>query len=387
MSFGGGYSFIYKKRGGSLKKYLDEGQNASDYYTYYNEPFSAALASNNGDNNFTALRESWYEQRDYGLHFALQALSYSTYAADLKLYEAIIQEWDGRLHNVSIPNLDGWMLINDTSEVFKLCDNRFQLGFNQSTGAINILEDIINGIQYTQPNSDYQFGQFWYQTLNQTLKECPGHITLPHYYISSQLLNIYRSIEDESMFLLEMNMGDKEMYDMLYANYSAIQWIYNYIEFDCENNVIEMNVDFINKSFTRVTENMYFSFNPVNCSNWTISSIEEDMMLNDVVEGGTQNVYSYGANGNISCLMNNADGYDVSFASKDIGLVSFKPIEYPFDYIVNEYSYDEGFHVDSSPNGGFAFYLMNNLWDTNYPQWYPFAKEDTNMTYNMRIFL
>ena len=376
--------------GGSVKKYLDQFEKAPDYTTYYNEPFFAALASNDGKNNFTAMRESWYEQRDYGLNFAVDALSRSTYDADLKLYQEIMREWEGRLHNVSAPNVNDeneWVLIKNKTDIFKVCNGRYNVGFNQSNGAIAILVDTINNVQYTELDNDHQFGQFWYQTLNNSNKGTAGHIELPHYYLPSQLLNIYQNKMNDNNFLVEMNMGNEEIYDILLSNYSAVMELYNNILFDCDENVIEMNLDLINKTITRVTEGLFFSFNPLNCNNWKISSIEQDIALNDVTMNGTMNVYSYGINGNISCIMNNGNGKKLNFKSPDVGLASFKPIKYPFSWIENEYSYQEGFYVNSSENDGFAFYLMNNLWSTNYPQWYPFAPEDINITYNFKIFL
>lgn len=89
--------------GASLKKALDQIQNAPDYSTYYNNEFFKQLYSNNSVNNFTQMRKTWYEQRDYGLYYALDALKLSNNSHEIELYNDISNVWNGRLHNVSSP--------------------------------------------------------------------------------------------------------------------------------------------------------------------------------------------------------------------------------------------------------------------------------------------
>eukprot|EP01084_Bolivina_argentea_P099982 179632_1 len=129
--------------GASTKKALDSAQNGKGYAAYYNNEVLQILYSNNSMNNYTQMRLTWDEQRNYGITYAIEALSYSTDENDINLYDTILNVINGRLHNVSNPNLNGFIKLNNKSNIFEFCNNRFTMQFNESNGAICMLNDNI----------------------------------------------------------------------------------------------------------------------------------------------------------------------------------------------------------------------------------------------------
>eukprot|EP01083_Nonionella_stella_P077773 212520_1 len=374
--------------GASTKKALDEAQNAKGYSTYYNDEVLQMLSSNNSVNNFTQMRRTWYEQRDYGLAYAVEALSYSNDANDIDLYHRIQKVLNGRLHNVSIPELSGFTKVMNKSTMFELCDRRYTLQFNESNGAISWLYDHEKDVEYANGVTDHNIGLFWYQSVNQSLKGTPGKITLPNVYITSALVDLYQNTADGNRFVIEMRFGtERAMRDNLCANYSCIERIYNEVQISCDKRTIEMNLKIINKTLTRVPETLFFSFVPYKCVNWSISSYGSAVRLNDVVGSGSWNVFSYGIDGNVSCRFVQNESYLFNVESIDVGLTSWKPVEYPDPMAQGMYAWANGYLVNSSQTDGFAFELFNNMWSTNYPQWYPFDPIDKNITYNVIMHL
>eukprot|EP01084_Bolivina_argentea_P142466 250270_1 len=102
--------------GGDIKAFLGFTQQGSPYYAWSNEQFYAALAYNNSINRITNFRSTWYEQRQWGIINALEALSLSKNSADLQLYQDIISEID-TITNVQSPlsiNSKDWKLVDIT---------------------------------------------------------------------------------------------------------------------------------------------------------------------------------------------------------------------------------------------------------------------------------
>ena len=222
------------------------------------------------------------------------------------------------------------------------------------------------------------------------MKGTGAKITLPIVYLTTDLVDIWKHnhTEDENTFVVEMRFGDGAMYDNLCANYSCTERVYNELRFECDSNRIVMDLKIIEKTLTRVPETLYFSFRPYQCRDWRIASYGEDVMLNDIIGNGSWNIYNYGIEGNVSCgFLNEIAGHRLQMESIDVGLTSWKPVKYENPLAEGMYLWENGYFVPSAPDEGFAFELFNNMWGTNYPQWYPFHPNDANMTFNVILNL
>eukprot|EP01084_Bolivina_argentea_P190566 327437_1 len=159
--------------GGDIKKFLFvETNNNSAYYNWSNTQFYKRLAENNGKNNLTNIRQSWIEQREFGLKYAMDALKLSNNTGELNLYKNIMKEWN-IIHSAISPidsNPNIWEEINNTGQIFEVISNTnnetYEIRFDIKTGYINYLRNTQNDINYVE-NNNY-FGEFIYQTLNET---------------------------------------------------------------------------------------------------------------------------------------------------------------------------------------------------------------------------
>lgn len=288
-------------------------------------------------------------------------------------------------------NSNDWTVIEreNADKVFSICSDKYLIQFNSSNGAISQLVDNENNITYANGQSGNTLGQFWYQALNNSLRGTHGNLKLPNVYITTNLTKIYQNIENTERFIVEMRFeSDTFSYSQLCTNYSCINTIFNEIEINCDSRSIEFNIDLINKTITRVPETVYFSFNPLSCTQWTVASYDNPVKVNDIIEKGSFNIYAYGIDGNVTCqLTDNGNINDkLNFESIDIGLTSWKPIVYDNPMADGQWLWANGYYVNSSQTDGFAFELVNNMWSTNYPQWYPFDPIDSNITYNVVMY-
>ena len=135
------------------------------------------------------------------------------------------------------------------------------------------------------------------------------------------------------------------------------------------------------KTFTRLPETMWFSFEP---------NIEFDSVLalksgeyvnpNNVITNGTFHLQSISPSGCVKCSFN-GNTSSIRVYSLDSALSAFVPNGYDeFTDIVTPF-------IPSDLDKGVSFALVNNFWGTNYPQWYPFDPKDANQTYRFNVYL
>ena len=93
----------------------------------------------------------------------------------------------------------------------------------------------------------------------------------------------------------------------------------------------------------------------------------------EVVDGGSKGLHGIttgvrynGANSSASSLR--AD-------SLDAGLVVWGPPD-PFPSPI---------HTEPDMSAGASFMLWDNIWNTNYINWFPFVKDDANMLFRFRL--
>eukprot|EP01052_Picozoa_sp_SAG31_P019978 SAG31_NODE_1481_length_8176_cov_3.282531_7_plen_381_part_00 len=128
---------------------------------------------------------------------------------------------------------------------------------------------------------------------------------------------------------------------------------------------IALTSTWLNKTTTRMAEACWVSFVPKvsNPSNgWRISSLGQLVDPADVVAHGATHLHAMGADG--AMVYNGPDG-SLSIASLDVPVVStgiFSPFPTPGDNTSIAQTLQEGMHWN----------VQNNVWNVDYPQWYPF---------------
>ena len=156
------------KRGGDIKAFLDISDDIGPYYAWSNEKFYEALVFNNSVNRMTNFRKTWYEQRRWGIQYALDALKLSTNTSDQQLYTNIMNEVD-MITSPKSP-LESEQIewkpvdIQQTFTVKSTYNNKeYSIKFDPKTGAISQLLNTEYNIPYA--STENLIGEFIYQTM------------------------------------------------------------------------------------------------------------------------------------------------------------------------------------------------------------------------------
>jgi len=143
-----------------------------------------------------------------------------------------------------------------------------------------------------------------------------------------------------------------------------------HLDFSNTNNV-KLSLNWYNKTTTRLPEAFWFSFLPI-ASNQTGFTIDKVGVLTPAL-GAVVNGSAH-LHGHWSGVYYSSKDGNFSFEALDSGIVSIglmSPFPTPF--------------TTPNPLDGIHFNLFNNIWDTNYPLWFPFLEEDTSMIYRFQI--
>ncbi|KAK6980368.1 hypothetical protein BgiMline_021379 [Biomphalaria glabrata] len=146
-----------------------------------------------------------------------------------------------------------------------------------------------------------------------------------------------------------------------------------YIQYRMESSIMPtVNVTFLmlGKTTTRLPESISFGFQPVNQGyQWTLDKMSQYIDPCDVVLNGSQ--YVHGVKNEVNLL--NEDNKGIQFFTRDVPIVNLgtdNRIDSPFPVPLQPF--------ECSTLRNFSFNIYNNIWNTNYPMWYPFNQQDEN---------
>lgn len=349
-------------------------------FNYQNDEFSKVR---NGS-DFQMLEKGWEEARSY-----LYPLD-SSDPSLIKLVNDTLKELEP-----SLPDLSQFIQIplplNRTKDYFLLETKSFSIGFNYTSGAIVFLQDklgrvlsnstnVLAGIVYkTYSNDDFnrfnlQFnpncgppcGDFAKPGLTKSISQ-----TLYPYVTSMWRDDINRTL------LVELTFSD----DVI-ENYggSKVIWL-NYTVPSDSSLTILVELNWFNKTATRLPESFWIEFNPFlpllsdKCEQWRIDVLGYDVDPSKVVNYGSRRLHAIGNNG--------VRFYDpliptpvFTFYSYDAPLLS---IDSP-DYLLN---FDNSMADCQGLSKNSLFVnLHNNLWNTAFPIYY---EQDAKFRFEMEF--
>lgn len=128
---------------------------------------------------------------------------------------------------------------------------------------------------------------------------------------------------------------------------------------------VAVTINWVNKTTTRLAEATWVSFAPnvqSSSSGWSILNLDTLVDPTDVVQHGAVHLHSIGADGGM--IYSGPEG-NMSIYSLDAPVVScgvLSPFPTPGDNST----------LNENMSNGMMWNLQNNIWNTNYPQWYPF---------------
>ena len=342
------------------------------------------------DGDYKNNENSWIEQRTF-LNLTLKVCQ------GHKLHDYIMESLADT--KPILPDTSKFKEI-DPSILIKLTNENITLRFNTSIGSINELtyqlsaskqvklsntQNQLGILTYHSYNeTDYQFmnshydyyGNAGYDKPNSTMNANPESRVWP-----VKLTKIFQSTMDPNIFIVQLTMADDNSH-IVYGAPSEIWITIQLIKEKGPTPVITLHYDMVivGKNPTRLPEAMMFSFYPnppVNSSGWTgyYSKINNDgsteINAGSVVKNGSQ--YQHAVQ-YAKLYATRGVGYSVKMNSTHVPLVcpitgdGRSPTPFPSP-------------LDPIPQGkvtGIAFNIHNNIWNTNYPLYYPYMEDDGN---------
>ena len=151
--------------------------------------------------------------------------------------------------------------------------------------------------------------------------------------------------------------------------------------------VIQLNVSALNKTRTRLAEAMWVSLRPTVSSGarWRLrhgSGVELDPV--DVVAHGATHLHALGSDGAVVAHDWAGPGSGtLILESLDVPVVSAGLLS-PFPTPGGNSTADIAAWIRK---GGWRYNVQNNIWNTNYPMWYPFVPADTEILARFQLSL
>lgn len=359
--------------GGDVKRFLQaEGQNpAPDYYYWSNQEFW----SNINSEKYQMLIESWVEQRNWAVDYAMEAVANTSFGRQLsEKLEAI--------ETVSLPDLTDYRVVPVNLQ-YTIGD--YFIHFNADNGAIDYLAQSITERQYA--SAEHLIGLVIYQTFTEQNFEdflseymycepffgCTWALyDFGKYKLSNanpeeistspEFMNLYRRTDGNS-FLVELQFTGE-----LLTKYGAPSKVWT--EVTVQGNVFNVNLKWFDKLPTRIPESIWLQFNPINANlhTWYFTKLSIDFYALNTVLNGSLHLHNVEAIGGDFGRIN----------SLDTGLVRLgQPLPFPTPLMT----------YPDLENLGASFNLYNNIWGTNYVMFYPYLVQDRNSAFRFEMLL
>ena len=365
--------------------------------------------------NFDRIIKSWIEQRKF---FNLtQDIIESM--PDSDIYRFLQQELEG-IYPV-LPNLEDYSSVDPNTQ-FKIGSN-FTIGFG-SDGSVVHFNVMLNNHVYVLADQSHPLGRFTYHTYNESDFEAmtmqydynrynPGydkpysteaaHPQTAVYHFP--MTGLYRNIKDDSIFLVKL-----EGNPLAHSYYGGPETVWIQVQVlqkDPATNHGEMvdlsyEVIWVNKTATRLAEATMFSFTPALQD--PVNGLWQDRLYKVAPRFSLD--FSPDAFVTLSAINKNSSFYQhaveqvnlveqgmlgnitIGLISPDVAVVCPIYRSWGFDAIQTPTPFP---FIKQPPLGarldGFAFNIHNNIWNTNYPLWYPFTNLDEDMNFKARFHM
>ena len=181
----------------------------------------------------------------------------------------------------------------------------------------------------------------------------------------------------------------------IHEQYGAPSTIWTSVNFDRANNVtpgttttsLTFNVQWFNKTRTRLAEAQWVTFNPEVTNpedGWMMRGFRRTGLNNKAANNGINptKVVTHGAVhlhslGPFSTVEYHQRQEDIVLTSLDVPIVSaglLSPFPTPGNWTIDL-------------SNGMHYNIQNNIWNVNFPQWYPFVEEDKNARFRFQVVI
>ena len=136
---------------------------------------------------------------------------------------------------------------------------------------------------------------------------------------------------------------------------------------------VEIKLQLFNKTATRLAEAMYFSFRPPNAGQmrWSMEKLGGWVDPLDVAQGASKGLHC------VTRVKAEGAGGSLELETPDAALARWdQPLPFPTPL-----------HRQPDLAQGFHMMLFNNIWNTNYPFWFPFEPQDKDLQFRFKLSL
>ena len=336
--------------------------------------------------NYIDIANSWIEQREWAINYALDALK------DHPIKQDILKSINQLYYNGESPVDNEYQ--QTPCEDFTYGSITFE--YNLFVMAIASLKDSRGDSTVDYGGDDsYHLGQLEYTIYNQE----NFHYFLDHYLYDAQPFALkdfgkpgldvsvnFTTSPKASVYCWKKEDKEKEIGSFLMQGSFDYSTDYGtpaqvWLEISLPKVVspdeavpITMTVYLVNKTSTRIPESLSLHFNPnttvIDPSTMVVSKLGRLVNVLDVINNGSKHVHSsdegiqYG--GDVPLTV---QAWDTNVAI--IGGTNIFPVPMEVPDVKN----------------GFSFNIFNNIWGTNYIMWYPYLPEDQSSKYRFTITL
>ena len=385
----------------------DVKSNLRDNANWDNAGFEYQRTVGPNRDQYGILEQSWWEQRRWGVEYALEALP-----AGHDLLERARKELGDITQPVPYNHLDpaslraaGFSQLNDPSTPVRGGD--IEVAFNASTGAVAHLVDHRPQPPVTWSSTGRPVLELNYRTYSQEdfniFQDQYANLTSPpdwfrrdfgkpnmtqtnHSVLPSSLAAAWsRTLPDRTEFLLSSSLvgahGDRNFaHTQLGAPARFVTNLTVYHSAPSASSPrMEATLWCVNKTSTRLPEVMFVTFNPDNSSSssssWEMQKLGQWQRTDDVVPGGSQHLHGVSIGSGVR--FNTSAASSLSLEAMDAPLINLgEPLGFPVPCT----KMDEPWaYKPDMASYGVSSVLWNNVWGTNYPQWIPFNRNHTGV--------
>ncbi|CAF1084656.1 unnamed protein product [Rotaria sp. Silwood1] len=337
-------------------------------FNYHNKEFSRVR---NGS-DFQLLEQGWQEARSY-----LYPLN-SPDPSLIKLINDTLKELEP-----SLPDLDQFIQIplplNRTKDYYLFETILFSVGFNYTSGAIVFLQDdvgrnlsninnTLGSIQYKTYSND-DFNRFNLQFNPNCGPPCgdfakPGLTNSESQTLFPYVISMWRDNMNKT-FLIELTFPDD-----IIENYGGSKTLWLNYTFPLDSPpTIFIQLEWFNKTATRIPESIWIEFNPIlpvisdTCNQWKIDVLGYDVDPSKIVDYGSRRLHAIG-HGGVRFYDQISAKPLFTLYSFDAPLISIGSSEYLLNFD-NSIADCQGINKN-----GLFINLHNNLWNTAFPIYY-----------------
>ncbi|CAF0841915.1 unnamed protein product [Adineta ricciae] len=349
-------------------------------YNYHNDEFARVR----NESDFQLLEQGWTEARSY-----LYPLN-SSDPSLIKLVQNTLKELEPSLPDLSqfvrIP-----LPIDRTKDYYLFQTAFFSAGFNYTSGAVVFLQDnqgrnfsninnTIGRVQYKTYSND-DFNRFNLQYNPDCGPPCgdfakPGLTNSLSQAVFPSVVSMWKDRTNQT-FLVQLTFP-QDIIDK-YGGSRAV-WI-NYT-FPADSPMsISVELQWFNKTATRLPESLWIEFNPIlplvskTCNQWKIDVLGYDVDPSNIVDYGSKRLHAIGHDG-VRFYEDQSEQLVFTLYSYDAPLLSIGSA----DYLLN---FDNSIaDCQGVGKNGLFVNVHNNLWNTAFPIYY---EQDAKFRFRMKF--